>query len=86
MKTRSYTKELTVLETPFTKEDLEKSFLAYEPVSVKDFIITCMAHVTATRALERGSFKTPGTYEITDIWFSKRAPWYKVICQVRKIS
>jgi hypothetical protein len=85
MKTISYTKELTVSETP-TKESLKEAFLAYKPISVKDFIVTCMAHVSALKALERGWLDEPGTYEITDIWFSKRAPWHKMICNVRKIS
>jgi hypothetical protein len=86
MKTRSYAKELHIEEVPLTKEILKEAYHAYKSESVKDFIITTMLHVTALQALERGSFKTPGTYLITDIWFSKRAPWHKMICQVRKIS
>lgn len=86
MKTRSYTKELVVTEDPLTQEDLEKAFEAYKPVSVRDFIVTCGLHATAKTALKKGLFDGPGVYKVTDIWFSKRAPWHKVICRVEKIS
>lgn len=85
MKTRSYTKELTLEDRP-TKASLKEALTAYKPVSVKDFIVTCALHVTAVKALEKGWLNEPGTYEITDIWFSKQVSWNKVICQVRKIS
>jgi hypothetical protein len=86
VKTRSYAKTLTVVDAPPTKETLKEALTEYKPVSVKDFIVTCMLHVTAVKALERGWLDEPGTYEISDIWFDKRTKWNKVICRVRKIS
>lgn len=86
MKTRTYTRNLVVEETPVTKESLKKALVSYKPTSIKDFIVICMLHGTAESALKRGWFNEPGTYSITEIWFSKDAPFHKVICRVRKIS
>jgi len=85
MKTRSYSKELIITE-PATKELLTEALTSYKPESVKDFIITCLTHSTALKALERGWLNEPGTYLITDIWFDKSVKWHQVRCQVRKIS
>jgi len=86
MKTRSYTKTLTLVDAPPTKASLKEALTAYKPVSVKDFFITCMLHGTAESALKRGFLSEPGTYEITSIWFDKRTRFDKVINRVRKIS
>jgi hypothetical protein len=85
MKTRSYTKHLTI-EEPATEELLHEALIAYKPTSFKDFFVTCMLHVTAVNAVKRGWLDEPGTYSITDVWFDKDVPWHKVRCQVRKIS
>ena len=86
MKTRSFTKKLTVVDAPPTKASLKEALTAYKPVSVKDFIVTCMLHGTAESALKRGLLDEPGTYEVTMIWFDKRTRFDKVINRVRKIS
>jgi len=85
MKTRTFTKNL-IVHTPPTKESLKKAFTAYKPKSFKDFIVICMVNATAVDAAKKGWLDRPGTYEISDIWFSKETSWNKVICRVRKIS
>jgi hypothetical protein len=89
MKTRTLSKELVISEDApaITKEDLKKAFLAYKPESARDFIVACLLHATTLQALKRGCFDAgPGVYLISDTYFSKKAPWHKVLCQVKKIS
>jgi hypothetical protein len=85
MKTRTYTKNLHLEDTP-TKELLMQAFVKYKSESFKDFVITALMTDAAKSFIKRGSLREPGSYEVSLTFFAKDVPWHKYRMSICKLD